>query len=126
MHLLCFASQPVSEIDLFCACWRCAVLCVSHVAGFRNVAFPWHCDAKEVSGIGRDGRLNSVHSNHRHLPKAVLVESFKKILSFSKKEGLSSSSPQKCVVKSLHQNNSGQKTFRKPLCWLTVQEVSDV
>lgn len=56
----------------------------------------------------------------KHLPKSVLGDSLNKILSFSKKEELSSSSPQKCVLKSLHQYNSyGQKTFRKLLsvCW---------
>lgn len=100
MHFLCSASQPVSEIDLFCACWKCAVLWVSGFAAFRNTAFLLHCNAKEVCGIGRDGRLNSMHSNHRHLPKSVLVESLNKVLSFSKKEELSSSLPQKCVLKS--------------------------
>lgn len=50
--------------------------------------FLFHCDAKEACGLDRDGRFESMHSNHRHLPKSLLTDSLNKICSFPKKKSL--------------------------------------
>jgi len=75
-------------MDLFCACWRCALRNVSRVAGFRKTVFLFHGDAREACGLGRDGRLEFMHGNHRHLAKSVLVDGLNKIHSFPKKRSL--------------------------------------